>query len=351
MEGGGQEGAEEADKELQHATGAADWRQQQGRKRRRRTAEAKGQRERLDPYDRTEKERPPRPGAGPGRHHREATQERQQGQGEATGPHRNRGQPRATVTEPAAGTARGEHPHGGRRGGGRVSGDGHGPAEPGPGGGGGRGGGGPQAGRAVRAATAALLILYLNAQSIVGKMGELAACAAELSPDLILICESWCREDISDAFLQLPGYELIPDLRKDRSDTVNGVGGGLLVYAKQGLTILSLDSGCNFNQHCSFRIVTGPEHINITLLYRPPSAGPESIDSICERIRTCTGNNIFIGDFNLPGIDWDTFQAAGRAANLVETCSDNFFEQLVDFPTHTKGNTLDLILTNVPDKL
>ena len=37
MEGGGQEGAEEADKELQHATGAADWRQQQGRKRRRRT--------------------------------------------------------------------------------------------------------------------------------------------------------------------------------------------------------------------------------------------------------------------------------------------------------------------------
>ena len=65
-------------------------------------------------------------------------------------------------------------------------------------------------------------------------MGELAACAAELSSDLILICESWCREDISDAFLQLPGYELIPDLRKDRSDTVNGVGGGYLCTQSKG---------------------------------------------------------------------------------------------------------------------
>ena len=182
-------------------------------------------------------------------------------------------------------------------------------------------------------------------------MGELASCAAELNPDLILICESWCREDISDAFLQLPGYELIPDLRKDREDTVNGVGGGLLVYAKHGLTILSFDSGCNFNQHCSFKVVTGPEQISITLLYRPPSAGPDSIGGICELIRTCTGKNIFIGDFNLPGINWDTFQAAGRATDLVETCSDNFFEQLVNFPTHIKGNKLDLILTNVPGML
>jgi len=97
--------------------------------------------------------------------------------------------------------------------------------------------------------------------------------------------------------------------------------------------------------------MTGKDQTTITLLYRPPSAGPDSIEGISELIRTCIGNNIFISNFNLPHINWGTYQAAGRAADLVEVCNDKFFEQLVDFPTHIKGNTLDLILTNIPGRI
>ena len=203
----------------------------------------------------------------------------------------------------------------------------------------------------MKAVTAALVILYLNAQSIVGKMDELASCAAEIRPDLILICESWCRTEITDAFLNIAGYELIPDLRKDRVDTVNGVGGGLLVYAKNGVTIFPNDTGCNFNQHCSFKLLTGSEQLTVTLLYRPPSAGSDSIGGICELIETSSGKNVIIGDFNLPGIDWDTLQATGRAADLMEKCGEKFYSQLVEFPTHIKGNILDLVLTNVPEQV
>ena len=97
--------------------------------------------------------------------------------------------------------------------------------------------------------------------------------------------------------------------------------------------------------------MTGPDQITITLLYRPPSAGPDSINGICELIDASPGKNIFIGDFNLPSINWDTLQAAGRAADLVEKCSEKFYSQLVEFPTHIKGNLLDLVLTNIPDQV
>lgn len=85
------------------------------------------------------------------------------------------------------------------------------------------------------------MILYLNAQSIVNKIDELGCLASINKPDLILVTESWCNSDISDAYLNIDGYELQLDLRMDRSDTAQGRGGGLLVYTKNGVKILKLD--------------------------------------------------------------------------------------------------------------
>ena len=67
------------------------------------------------------------------------------------------------------------------------------------------------------------------------KIDELVSMAFEIGPDLILITESWCSEEISHAFLTIPGYEMQQDLRLDREDTAGGRGGGLLVYAKEGI--------------------------------------------------------------------------------------------------------------------
>jgi hypothetical protein len=41
-----------------------------------------------------------------------------------------------------------------------------------------------------------------------------------------------------NAFLAVPGYNIQPDLRKDRQDMTRGIGGGLIVYARTGVTIL-----------------------------------------------------------------------------------------------------------------
>ena len=60
-------------------------------------------------------------------------------------------------------------------------------------------------------------------------------------PDIILLTETWCNANTLDAALAIPGYQLETDLRTDRRDTTNGMGGGLLVYSRLGLKILSCD--------------------------------------------------------------------------------------------------------------
>ena len=66
-------------------------------------------------------------------------------------------------------------------------------------------------------------------------------------------------------------------------------------------------------------------------------------------IRPCffTQQRYLIGDFNMLDIDWDTLSSAAYPSVLF--CNfifNNNHSQLIDKPTHNKGNILDLILTN-----
>jgi hypothetical protein len=45
----------------------------------------------------------------------------------------------------------------------------------------------------------------------------------------------------------------------------------------------------------------------------------------------------------------ETADARGR--ELLKAAQEENFSQLVSFPTHTKGNVLDLVLTNCPERI
>ena len=186
--------------------------------------------------------------------------------------------------------------------------------------------------------------MYTNAQSLVGKVNELSCAVADLNPDIILVTETWCSKDITDAYLSIPGYELRTELRQDREGTR---GGGLVTYAKHGIPVLKIDKTAEHFQLCSFLVFD----ITISLLYRPPSAPADSITELCELVMAAGKNSILIGDFNLPGVDWQGRTVRGRAEGLLEAVGDAMMEQLVDFPTQVKGNTLDLIITNIPERV
>ena len=62
-------------------------------------------------------------------------------------------------------------------------------------------------------------------------------------------------------------------------------------------------------------------------------------------------NTFLIGDVNLPDINWLDGTSAARGRRILETTVEEDLAQLVDFPTHIKGNILDLVITNCPDKV
>ena len=196
-------------------------------------------------------------------------------------------------------------------------------------------------------------IFYTNAQSIFNKLNELVVYVEDNTPDLILICETWCNPTISDAALNLPNYQLEKDLRKDRIDTTNGVGGGLLVYSRIGLSILPCDKfkDTNFNQFTAFKVKTSGDPLHVILAYRPPGANQENTLQLCNMMRNLEKNSIIIGDINLPCIDWNRERASSKGRPVLEAAAEENIIQLVQFPTHCKGNTLDLVLTNCPDKV
>ena len=76
-----------------------------------------------------------------------------------------------------------------------------------------------------------LRILYTNARSIVNKIQELKLHVLDTNPDMITITETWTHSAISNDYLSIPDYYIAA--RHDRTDTLNGRGGGILIYVKR----------------------------------------------------------------------------------------------------------------------
>ena len=193
-------------------------------------------------------------------------------------------------------------------------------------------------------------ILYLNAQSILSKIPDLEATSSIVKPDLICITEAWTNDNISDNVLNITNYELISDLRRDRNDTKDGRGGGLLVYVKQGLNILPIDKDNDFNQYVSFDVLNSENIVckHVILAYRPPNSPSTNNEKICDIVKNAPKNTLLIGDINFPKIDWDNLTCDNRGKDFMNVCIDHNFTQYIDFPTCNRPpfNTLDLVLSN-----
>ena len=193
--------------------------------------------------------------------------------------------------------------------------------------------------------------MYTNAQNLNGKLNELSAYAADMKPDFILVTESWCNPSVVNSDLTVPGYQLEPELRKNRLETWNRIGGGLLVYSRAGMKILPLEINNELHQFVAFKIITEEDPVNVFLVYRPPSSGKDNVQKLCELTRNLPKNSIIIGDINLPHIDWESGVEDALGRQLYNTVAEENLDQLILFPTHDKGNTLDLLITNMSNNV
>ena len=117
------------------------------------------------------------------------------------------------------------------------------------------------------------VIIFLNARSILSKLDVLNILINDEKPHILCITETWLNPNISNAILNMPNYVIDDELRKDRTDTARGIGGGLLAYYRNDIVVQPKIVDNDFNQFCSFQVLNNNEEpLNIKLIYRSPNS-------------------------------------------------------------------------------
>ena len=198
------------------------------------------------------------------------------------------------------------------------------------------------------------MLLYTNADVLTGeKKGELSDLIAKLQPHVVALTEinpkNCVNDGMTESLLSLRGYELVVPAYQEGS--VRGVA--LLLRA--GIPFRVLGVG-RFRESVVVEINLKPLWpITFGVLSRSPSSREYSdLAAVMKEFFSGSGPKILVGDFNLPGVDWDLFH--GGQGGL-----DEFFDVLIErnvlqivrnftrFGINQKPSLLDLcLIRNLP---
>jgi hypothetical protein len=197
------------------------------------------------------------------------------------------------------------------------------------------------------------------------KVLEINSFLSIYKPDIFVLNETWLKKSVSDSeILPLDQYKVF---RLDRSVKTHPPdpnfpkkfrrnGGGVLISIRRDIDVVStkIDIKCDAEiLGITLKFNDGRKAVFCTC-YRVGTLGAtnhSSVDSYLQKIRLRRGiSNIFVvGDFNMPKVQWDQFHSRDNVDQLfLNTFSNLAFDQLIDVPTHIKGNILDLLLSNNP---
>jgi hypothetical protein len=136
-------------------------------------------------------------------------------------------------------------------------------------------------------------------------------------------------------------------------------GGGVIAIYKNSLTVNSIDinssfNGINYDMLC-FDLYLDVLTIRFIVVYLPPDQAQSVIvmRDFCKTLKSLLIYDkpvIMTGDFNLPQIDWATPSCSGSSDSaphiFYDFYSTHCLTQCVDYSTHDKDKTLDLLICN-----
>ena len=197
------------------------------------------------------------------------------------------------------------------------------------------------------------------------KIFELNAYIHQNRPDVIMFNETWLKKSINDNDVIFDNTYSI--FRNDRSqvshppDTSNPnkfrkFGGGVMIAVRSDLQAsfkrLPARKGAEI---VAIEININGKMFVLCSVYRVGTLGEANHDSIMNTIKTFykvrNPRKIFIvGDFNLSSVSWPDSEDSSSVDVVEKSFIDSFNEfglhQCIIEPTHSKGRTLDLLLTN-----
>lgn len=171
-------------------------------------------------------------------------------------------------------------------------------------------------------------------------------------PDVIALTETWLHNGVFDSEFTPPQFCAH---RRDR----NSRGGGVALLFRKGLKVVRLSEPPGAEaMFC--KLFFENECLVIGVVYRPPGEDVKVLEELKAFIASLISQNtklILCGDFNLPGIDWNTFSATNNDIVCGEELIDIAFRfdlrQIVKDCTRVHGESksiLDLVFvrSNIP---
>jgi len=198
------------------------------------------------------------------------------------------------------------------------------------------------------------------------KIFELNAYLNTKKPDILVLNETWLNKSVKDG--EVIGNHEYDVYRNDRSEVTHPAdpsnpkkfrkfGGGVLIAVRSSIDA-SLKRLCMRRgaEILAVELTVGINKYVFCTVYRVGNLGETNHQSIVDSIKSMyDGRNLrkvfIIGDLNLSSINWpqteNTQENIDRIDQLfLDSFSELGLHQCVMEPTHVKGRTLDIVLTN-----
>lgn len=179
-----------------------------------------------------------------------------------------------------------------------------------------------------------------NTRSLTDKGPILNEFITDNNIDFLCITETWQKpmDYISLNLTTPPGYSYMDKPRLDKR------GGGLAIIHRQHIktSLVTIPTSSSF-EHLVFKL-SGPKPLVTALIYRPPKpnpAFPSDFSTFLTQLCAISPSVLLLGDFNYHVDSLNSLPAI----EFLDILNCFNITQHVDFPTHRKGHTLDLICT------
>lgn len=186
-----------------------------------------------------------------------------------------------------------------------------------------------------------------NARSLVNKLDYVQSLFISKSVAVFCITETWLNQNVLDNEFVPAGFTVY---RRDRR---NKKGGGVLIAVSNNIRSKLVLTHV-FAEIITVELCLTPKSLYLSCVYVPPNCSDVYHQHLIDHLNAQSPlqDTLIVGDFNAPDINWSTFNASSHYSDCLCSClSSNNFVQLVTSSTHVHGNILDIVLTNVPERL
>lgn len=183
-----------------------------------------------------------------------------------------------------------------------------------------------------------LKLALFNTRSLNNKSLLLNEFITDNNLDFLCLTETWQTPLDYFSLNQLTptGYSYLDKARTE------GRGGGIAAIFRKNLkiTTIPIPPAPSF-EHLTYKL-SGPSPLVTAIIYRPPKPHPSFLPDLADfltQLSSISQSVLLLGDFNLH-IDNTDSKPATEFLELLQCFN---FTQHINFPTHSRGHTLDLV--------